>query len=117
MTVRLFLANGVVIAVRITNSITYGRLSVPRVYASVLLHMARGGDPQWRSLGELTSIGMTMVLCTVIGLGAGYWVDRWLGTSPWLMLAGLLLGIAAGFVNLFRSAKTAERRMDKSEHD
>jgi ATP synthase protein I len=79
--------------------------------------MAPGGDPQWRSLGELASIGMTMVLSTVIGLGAGYWADRWLGTSPWLMLAGLLLGIAAGFVNLFRSAKTAERRMNDSEHD
>jgi len=79
--------------------------------------MAPGGDPQWRSLGELASIGMAMVLCTVIGLGAGYWADRWLGTSPWLMLAGLLLGIAAGFVNLFRSVKTAERRMSKSEHD
>jgi ATP synthase protein I len=77
--------------------------------------MAPGGDPQWRSLGELASIGMTMVLCTVIGLGAGYWADRWLGTSPWLMLAGLLLGVAAGFVNLFRSAKTAERRMGKPD--
>jgi F0F1-type ATP synthase assembly protein I len=33
------------------------------------------------------------------------------------MLGGLLLGIAAGFVNLFRSVKTAERRMNKSDHE
>lgn len=77
--------------------------------------MAAGKDPAWKSLGELASIGMTMVLATVIGLGAGYYGDRWLGTSPWLMLAGLLLGIVAGFVNLFRSAKAAERELDESD--
>ena len=72
-------------------------------------------DPGFKSLGELASIGMTMVASTVIGLAAGYYGDRWLGTSPWLMLVGLLFGIAAGFVNLFRSAKAAERKMDESD--
>ena len=77
--------------------------------------MAPGGDPGWRSLGEVASIGMTMVAATMIGLGAGYYADRWLGTSPWLMLVGLLFGIAAGFVNLFRSAKAAERTLDDAD--
>ncbi len=36
--------------------------------------------------------------------------DRWLGTTPWLTLVGLLLGIAAGFVNLFRVVKDSEQR-------
>ena len=70
------------------------------------------GEPSsWSSLGELTSIGMTLVLATVIGLVAGHYADRWLGTSPWLMLLGLALGIVAGFVSLFRVVKAAERRM------
>jgi ATP synthase protein I len=51
-------------------------------------------------------------LATVIGLVAGHYADRWLGTSPWLMLLGLALGIAAGFVSLFRTARAAERRMN-----
>ena len=79
--------------------------------------MAPGGDPAWRSLGELASVGITLVVATVLGLAGGYWLDRWLGTSPWLMLVGLLFGITAGFVNLFRSAKRAERQMSKSDHD
>ena len=74
--------------------------------------MAAEQDPGFKSLGELTSIGMTMVASTVIGLAAGYYGDRWLGTSPWLLLVGLLLGIVAGFVNLFRSVKAAERKLD-----
>ena len=54
-------------------------------------------------------------LDTVIGLAGGYYADRWLGTSPWLTLIGLGLGIAAGFVSLFRAAKDAERDLDDPE--
>jgi ATP synthase protein I len=74
-----------------------------------------GEKGAWRSLGELSSIGMALVLATVIGLVAGYYADRWLGTQPWLTLLGLGLGIVAGFVNLFRSVNRAERELDDSE--
>ncbi len=77
--------------------------------------MAPAGGPAWRSVGELASIGMTMVLATVIGLVAGYFADRWLGTSPWLTLIGLGLGIAAGFVSLFRAVREAERDFDDTD--
>lgn len=33
----------------------------------------------------------------------GYWVDRWWGTSPWFLLAGLLLGVVIGFYELIKS--------------
>ncbi|MCL6640642.1 MAG: AtpZ/AtpI family protein [Candidatus Rokubacteria bacterium] len=69
-------------------------------------------QPGWKSLGELASIGMAMVLATVIGLAGGYFADRWLGTSPWLTLLGLGFGIAAGFVTFFRAVKAAERNLD-----
>jgi ATP synthase protein I len=65
----------------------------------------------WRALAELSTVGITLVLATVIGLAAGYYADRWLGTSPWLTMLGLGLGIAAGFVSLFRTVKDAERKM------
>ncbi|MET0485856.1 MAG: AtpZ/AtpI family protein [Candidatus Rokuibacteriota bacterium] len=71
-----------------------------------------GEESSWKALAELSSIGMTLVLATVIGLAAGYYLDRWLGTSPWLVMIGLGLGIVAGFVNFFRSVKRAERNAD-----
>jgi ATP synthase protein I len=78
--------------------------------------MAQSGEPNaWKALGELSSIGITLVVATVIGLAGGYYLDRWLGTSPWLTLIGLMFGIAAGFVNLFRTVKRAERNIDDSE--
>ena len=39
--------------------------------------------------------------------GIGYALDAWLGTSPWFLLSGLLLGIIVGFYEL---AKTVWRR-------
>jgi len=74
-----------------------------------------GEQSTWKALGELSSLGVAMVAATIIGLGGGYYADRWLGTSPWLLLAGLGFGIAAAFVILFRSAKAAERALDDHE--
>ncbi len=45
----------------------------------------------------------------VLGL-IGHVLDRHFGSGPWLLLAGLLLGMAAGFVNFFRLV--LERRDD-----
>ncbi|OLE81914.1 MAG: hypothetical protein AUF76_11750 [Acidobacteria bacterium 13_1_20CM_2_65_9] len=39
--------------------------------------------------------------------GIGYALDYWLGTSPWFLLGGLLLGVAVGMWEL---AKTVFRR-------
>jgi ATP synthase protein I len=78
--------------------------------------MAPSGDQgTWKALGELSSIGFALVIATVIGLVGGYYADRLLGTSPWLLLLGLALGIAAGFVNLFRSVTRAGRELDDTK--
>jgi ATP synthase protein I len=61
-------------------------------------------DRRWiRQVGVLSGVGLTLVISTVLGLWGGYVLDGWLGTRPWLTLVGLLFGIAAGFLNLFRA--------------
>ena len=78
--------------------------------------MAPSGDQgTWKALGELSSIGLVLVVATVIGLVGGYYADRLLGTTPWLLLVGLVFGIAAGFVNLFRSVNRADRELDDTK--
>jgi F0F1-type ATP synthase assembly protein I len=45
----------------------------------------------------------TMLIAPMLVLGGiGYWLDARLGWQPWLLLAGLILGMAAGFLNFFR---------------
>jgi ATP synthase protein I len=43
----------------------------------------------------------------VVGAGLGWLIDRWLGISPWGLMVFLLLGFAAGVLNVMRSAGLA----------
>lgn len=63
----------------------------------------------WRGLGVVASAGITLVVATAGGAVLGYFLDRWLGSSPWLTLIGLGLGIVVGFRELLRTIKAAER--------
>jgi ATP synthase protein I len=57
-----------------------------------------------RSISALSTAGWAFVIALLLGLGGGYFLDRWLGTSPWLFFLGFVLGFAAGVVNLFKAA-------------
>jgi ATP synthase protein I len=56
-----------------------------------------------------SSVGLEMGLSVGIGLLIGYYMDKWLGTEPWLMLLWLLFGLVAGFRGVFRAVARAER--------
>jgi ATP synthase protein I len=45
-----------------------------------------------------------LVAGVVIGAGIGWLIDRGLGVSPWGLIVFLLLGFAAGVLNVMRSA-------------
>jgi ATP synthase protein I len=45
-----------------------------------------------------------LVAGVVVGAGLGWLTDRWFGTSPWGLTVLLLLGFAAGVLNVMRSA-------------
>jgi F0F1-type ATP synthase assembly protein I len=53
-----------------------------------------------RRSGPAITAGYTLMAAIGVLGGIGYALDRWRGTSPWFLLAGLLLGIAVGFVEL-----------------
>lgn len=57
-------------------------------------------------LGLGMQLGMTVAFFTI----GGYFLDRWLGTTPWFILGGALLGMVAGFIKVVRvSAEMSER--------
>ncbi len=71
-----------------------------------------------RTLGFLSSIGISMVAATFIGLAMGYYLDKWLGTSPWLTLIFLVFGIIAGFRNIFElTRRELKRQEDESRKE
>jgi len=56
-----------------------------------------------------------MVASSFIGLFIGYYLDKWLGTSPWMTLIWLGFGIASGFRNIFILARRALREEGQNE--
>ena len=68
-------------------------------------------------MGFLSSLGVSMVAATLIGLAMGYYLDKWLETSPWLTLIFLVIGIIAGFRNIYILTERELRRQKESNND
>lgn len=64
----------------------------------------------FRQVGPYLSLGVEFTASILICFGAGWWADRRFQTSPWLMLFGAFFGMAAGFVNLYRTASGIQKR-------
>ena len=50
-------------------------------------------------LGIGVSLAATMGLC----VGAGYWIDKWLGSTPTGLIVGGVLGIAVALYQFFKT--------------
>ena len=55
-----------------------------------------------RKSGMAYAAAFSLFASVVSGLIAGWVLDRWLGTGPWLLVAGIVLGSAAGFYEFIR---------------
>lgn len=57
-----------------------------------------------------------LVAGVLVGAAIGWLLDRWLGISPWGMIVFLLLGFAAGVLNVMRAAGVVRQNtLDPSE--
>ena len=56
------------------------------------------------ALGLAFRVSVEIVSAVAIGVGAGWLLDSWLGTTPWLMVVLVVLGFAAGILNVYRLA-------------
>lgn len=67
-----------------------------------MLGEARLSDSFYRAFGLYSTVGIQLVLLVVGGMGIGQWGDNKLGSSPWLMITGILAGALIGFYNIIR---------------
>lgn len=59
-------------------------------------------DDWYVAYGLYGVVGVQLAAAVVAGLFFGNYLDKKLGTLPWLTVTGLILGSVAGFYNLFR---------------
>jgi F0F1-type ATP synthase assembly protein I len=76
--------------------------------------VARQTRDVFRTL-SMSSVGLEMGIAVILGLLAGRWLDDRAGTEPWLMLAGIGVGMAAGFKGLHRVLRQADRIAAENE--
>ena len=57
-----------------------------------------------KQIGALSTVGFSFVLAVGLGVWLGLLVDRWLGTSPWFFFIFFVIGLAAGVLNVYRTA-------------
>jgi len=67
------------------------------------------GPPSLGSLGALSAVGIAFVIALLFGFLIGRALDGWLGTSPLFTLVFFFLGLAAGVLNVIRTASAVSR--------
>jgi ATP synthase protein I len=76
--------------------------------------VGRTGKPDRRddasSLSMYAGVGIQFALTIVVFLFVGQWLDRRLGTTPWLTIIGVFVGAVGGFYSLYSRLMTAQRR-------
>ena len=63
----------------------------------------------WIQMAKYSQLAFIFPAATVAGWLIGVALDRWLHTT-WLYIAGLIVGIVAGFVELIRAALSSESK-------
>ena len=58
-----------------------------------------------QSIGRALRLSTDLVAGVAVGALIGFWLDRWFDTQPMLFIVFFLLGTAAGFLNVFRTAR------------
>ncbi|MTI18680.1 F0F1 ATP synthase assembly protein [Rhodobacteraceae bacterium RKSG542] len=72
-------------------------------------------------LSQAWKMSSEFIAGVLVGAGMGWLADTWLGTKPWGIVIFLLLGFAAGILNMLRSlgrmAEPERRLNQRKEQD
>ena len=63
------------------------------------------------SLGKALKISTELVASVVVGSTIGFLLDNWFDTKPLLIICFFFIGVAAGILNVFKSAKRMHKKL------
>ena len=63
------------------------------------------------SLGKALKISTELVAAVVVGSTIGFLLDSWFDTKPLLIICFFIMGVAAGILNVFKSAKKMQNKL------
>jgi ATP synthase protein I len=69
----------------------------------------------WRIAGNTGSVGLEIAACIAVGYLGGQWLDRRLGTEPWLEWLGLVVGVGAAIKALIRVTRAYKKSLQQED--
>jgi len=69
------------------------------------------GSSNAASLGKALKISTELVASVVVGSTIGFLLDNWFDTKPLLTICFFIMGVAAGILNVFKSAKKMQKKL------
>jgi ATP synthase protein I len=70
-----------------------------------------------KRLGIYLELVYTFPVIVGLGAGLGYLADRWLGTEPYLVLVGFVLGLVSAFFYLMKMLQSVKNGDGKGNGD
>jgi F0F1-type ATP synthase assembly protein I len=67
----------------------------------------------WKGLLGISTVGLEFGLSILVGMLAGRWADRRLGTAHWLTFVGFAIGVVAGYRTIYRALQRANREAER----
>lgn len=66
----------------------------------------------WKKVAVYSQLSYTFPAAVFLPALLGWFLDKHLGTKPWLLFFGFVLGLAAGFVVVFRTLAAEGKNED-----
>jgi len=76
-----------------------------RLHQDPTRNVSEKEDKKGGALSLAFRVGVELVSAVAVGFGIGWLIDQQFDTKPWFMLVFLILGGAAGILNVFRMAR------------
>ena len=64
---------------------------------------------------QVAGAGFQFTAAVLAGVFGGTWLDKKLGTSPWMVIVMVFLGSAVGFYSLYRNLMKGQRLGDRRQ--
>ncbi|MFQ6112695.1 MAG: AtpZ/AtpI family protein [bacterium] len=61
------------------------------------------GQKGFKAVVQYTDLGLRFAVAIILGVAGGYWLDSKLHTTPLMLILGLFLGAASGFLTIYRA--------------